>query len=335
MKVRQFLKHLLTLCILIAFGYYLHARWETFQSLVDVSWYHLGGIVVGVLITWFLMSLQSLIILRAEGVRIGVGENFFLLLATIIGNYLPMRLGTFLRLRYLKVRYGLRYARFGSVAGIRVVVHVFAVGVFGFFGLVVMATLHGVFSWMLASLFAMMIAVSLLAYCIPPPKFGTRDGKLIRVWRDFSTGFANIRKNSRLGVQLCILMFLQFVALSVRLHFAFDAIHFSPSSAIYLLLAPVTALLTIMTITPGSLGIREGAMGYVTLATGYDFQQGIFAGTIDRGVLLLLSFSLGLLSFLFIWKRLGDTEKTEEKEFPLTDNQDERSLSKKTVAGIY
>ena len=57
-------------------------------------------------------------------------------------------------------------------------------------------------------------------------------------------------------------------------------------------------------IVPGGLGLREVVMGYVTLATGHDFNVGLFAGAMDRAVLLGLLCMIGPVSLVYVWGRL-------------------------------
>jgi uncharacterized membrane protein YbhN (UPF0104 family) len=95
------------------------------------------------------------------------------------------------------------------------------------------------------------------------------------------------------------------LALGLRLYISFDAFQAQTSPWLLILLAPLVVLVSFIAVTPGGLGVREAAIGYVAFATGYDFNLGLFAGSLDRAVILALTLAIGAPSFVYIWRRLG------------------------------
>ena len=86
---------------------------------------------------------------------------------------------------------------------------------------------------------------------------------------------------------------------------------FCPSPWIFLLIAPLVSILGLLALLPGgNIGLREGIIGYVTMVSGYDFNSGFFGGTIDRAILLCLTFLFGTISVIYIWFRTKRVEST-------------------------
>lgn len=260
-----------------------------------------------VLAGWVLSSAQTWVLFRAEEARIGFGENLVLTSCANFANYLPMRVGTVLRGRYMKHVHGLRYARFGSILGIRTVLLVSASGLLGAIGTMGLWLSEGRPAWFLLVAFVGMALASAVALLVPLPRISGSDKRLPRIWNDFVEGFATARARPRVSAIVLTLTLLQQLTLGLRLFVGFDAFQTTLSPWLPLLLAALVMLVSFVAITPGGLGLREAAIGYVAFATGGDFSLGLFAGSLDRAVMLVLALVLGAPSFVYIWKKLAAT----------------------------
>ena len=302
---RSWVRNGLGLVILIAAGWALWQRRSAFGELLDASWTSLGSIGLLVLLAWGLNATQTWVLFRAEGARVGFVENLLLATGATFANYLPMRVGTVLRGRYMKQLHGLRYARFGSIFGIRMVLLVSASGLLGALGTLGLWIFEDRPAWLLLGAFVGLSLASVVAFLVPLPRIGRGEKRLFRVWNDFVDGFATARARPRVSFLVLALTLLQQLALGMRLAVGFDAFQAQTSPSFLLLLAPLVMLVSFVAITPGALGLREAAIGYVTFATGYAFDLGLFAGSLDRAVMLALTLVLGAPSFVHIWRRLG------------------------------
>lgn len=70
----------------------------------------------------------------------------------------------------------------------------------------------------------------------------------------------------------------------------------------------MTTLISFLSLTPGNLGLREWAIGIISFASGVDFHNGIFAGTLDRAILMAITFILGSGSLAYVWNRIETAE---------------------------
>ena len=302
---KPWVQNALGLAILVATGWALWKRRSAFAELLDASWADLGIMGALVLAAWLLSAAQTWVLYRSEGAPIGFAENVVLAACANFANYLPMRLGTVLRGRYMKQIHGLRYARFGSIFGIRTVLLVSASGLLGAVGVLGLWFFEGRPALVLLIAFLAMGLGSAVALLVPLPKFSNSDKRLPRIWNDFVDGFAMARSRPRVSAIVLGLTLLQQLFLGVRLFVGFEAFQAAPSVWLLLLLAALVMLVSFIAITPGGLGLREAAIGYVAFATGGDFSLGLFAGSLDRAVMLVLTLVLGTPSFIYVWRRLG------------------------------
>jgi len=299
----------LGVAILVATGWALWQRRSAFAELLDASWADLGTMGALLLAAWMLSTAQTWVLFKAEGATIGFWENLVLAICANFANYLPMRVGTVLRGRYMKHVHGLRYARFGSIFGIRTVLLVSACGILGAVAALGLWLFEDRPAWLLLIAFLGMALGAIIALLVRLPRLEGSDRRLARIWNDFIDGFATARAQPRLSLIVLALTLTQQLALGLRLLIGFDAFQAHPSPWLLLLLAPLVMLVSFVAITPGALGLREAAIGYVAFATGYDFDLGLFAGSLDRAVMLVFTLGLGAPSFIYVWRRLGSAER--------------------------
>jgi len=300
-------QNLVAIAIVGGFAFYLWKNRSVFEAAVDLSWHTFSAVGVGVLLTWLASSAQTFVLYRAAGVRIGFWETFLVAMATAVANYLPMRLGTLVRLRYLKAVHGLGYARSISVAGIRLVLLIVATGLLGLCGLLGIYATTGRLSVELAAIFAGLLGLACIAAFRRPPV--TRgQNRLFRIWNNFSEGFATIRNQPAVAAQVLTLILLQLFLMGWRFQLSLEIVGSDPSYSSVLVLAPSATLVSFVSIVPGGLGLREAVMGYVTLSTQMTFAAGLLAGTVDRAVQMSLLLTLGFASLAYVWLRLQRAE---------------------------
>jgi uncharacterized membrane protein YbhN (UPF0104 family) len=301
-------QNLAAIAIIGGFAVYVWSHREVLLESLDFSFVDLSIVGGTVVLTWIATSLQGWVLYRAESLEIGIVENFLLTVTGAAANYLPLRMGTVIRFRYLKAVHGLRYTRSVSIASIRLTLLVVATGALGLVGVGGIWFSTGNLALELAGMFSALLLVASIAARRGAP-VSKAEGRFVRIWKDFSAGFSVIRERPRVGLQVFGLILAQLVLIAIRFDVALRIVGTNASVNTLLTLAPTATLASFVSIVPGGLGLREGVMGYVTLATGLSFDSGLFAGTIDRAVLLVLLISTGSLSLLYIWVKLRRAER--------------------------
>ena len=138
---------------------------------------------------------------------------------------------------------------------------------------------------------------------------GGRAGELLG---RFLSGFVSIRQQPRIAAFVLILLLCQFVLLSVRLHISFEVMGIPLSPWALLLLAPTATLMAFLTLTPGNLGLREWIIGVISVAAGYQFDGAVFAGVVDRAVLMGVTFVFGAVGLSYLLLRLGRSNDSRQ-----------------------
>jgi len=297
--------------ILAGFGYYLWAHRDHFTSVLEVSVGEVAAMAALVLLTFVVASGQSFTLYRAAGVKISFVDNFLLALTAYFGNYLPMRAGTLVRARYLKAVHGLRYARFVSVNGIRMVITLVATGVMGLVGTVGVAMGGGELSVPLLSVFLAFALTPCTVLLLRVPERREGMGRLRRILTDAAEGFADLRRQPIVSLVVLALTLVQHASVGCRFYIAAGATGSPPSAVVVVLLAPLAALAGFAAVTPGGIGLREALMGYATHAIGESFATGVYVGTVDRAVLVGMVALAGGPSFLWVWARVRRADPME------------------------
>jgi uncharacterized membrane protein YbhN (UPF0104 family) len=307
------LRGLLSFALVAWLAYYLYTNWDLFSASADASRYQLAALTVCVLATWVINSLQVLLLLRMEQVRVGFWENLLVQTATLLGNYVPMRIGTILRFRYFKKVHGLEYTRLGGIAGLRLMLLVSCAGLLGLFGLpgLMMSGGHQV-NLLLWPLFIGMLCVPAATYLFAVRRLRLPGGRAGKLLGRFLSGFVSIRQQPRIAAFVLILLLCQFVLLSVRLHISFEVMGIPLSPWALLLLAPTATLMAFLTLTPGNLGLREWIIGVISVAAGYQFDGAVFAGVVDRAVLMGVTLVFGAVGLSYLLLRLGRSSDSRQ-----------------------
>lgn len=297
-------KNLISVFIIAGLAYYLWENWDTFYATFDASWSQIMGLVSCIIMTWLINCLQSFLLYRHAGINVKFWENFIIQIAAIMGNYLPMRLGSLIKMRYFKKVYGLEYIKFVGVAGIRILIILMYCTVLSSIGLIGLKLPQYVFVWILLGILNTIIFIVIGSKLIKLSYRLDLKNKFIKTKiYEFLTAFEIIRSRPILFCQMSGLVMMQFATLAYRLSISFDIINVELSPWVLLILAPTTSIIQFLILTPGNLGLREWLIGVISYISGYNFSSGIFAGSVDRAILMMCTFILGSGPLVYVWIR--------------------------------
>jgi hypothetical protein len=278
---------------------------EVFTERFDGTRRHAVLLACGILATWIVNSLQTLLPLRELGVRVGFWENLLLTLAATFGNYLPMRAGTMLRMQYVKSVYGVGYLRYGGILGARALLLLWAAGVVGWCGAAGLTLTQHTVRLEVFVLFTSILGIGVAPFLCPLEKVLPTHGVVGRAAAEVAEAVVLIRRNRRMTAWYLGLVFVQFGILTARLMVAFDVMNQHPTVWVYCFLSPIATILSFVSITPGNLGLREWLIGVLSAGAGIDYALGLFAAALDRVVLIAMTFSIGALAGLVVVVRLA------------------------------
>jgi glycosyltransferase 2 family protein len=292
-RLKAWVRHAFSAIIIVGLVAYLWTHRGDIEAGMSISAGQLGLLVTLILVTWVLNSLPMLVFLRLMRKRVGFWENLSVSVAGGLANYLPMRIGTVIRMRYFKKAHDVDYSAFVGIMVVRTTLLLALTGVLGFCGLVGLGIAGESAPLAVWLGFAAMAVMSILVLLLPLPVPRTKTTFWRRVFGQLAVGQRALRENRLSFWLLVVILIGQFVVLSGRLFIAFQVFGLDVSVSVLLLLGPATTLITFLSITPGSLGVREWIIGALAAVTGLDFQSGLFAGTLDRSILLVLTFLIG------------------------------------------
>jgi len=298
---------------------YLFSRRDDLAKLGDASIQDLVLIGALVVVGAVLNATEYWVMYRAADIDVGFRENVALFNAGQLGNYLPMQVGTMYRFRYLKVVHRLRYANTASFLLMNLALTFGSTAICGLLGLAVLAVNEQADpSWLLVVGFVLLFALSIASALMPLPKRSEPGGRLMRAWAEFHNGWENVRRQPRVAFEVLLIDTVKLVFLAWRFAVAFHILGIDAPIGVYLVVAPVTALVTVLAPTPGSLGIREGAVAVVVKLLGYSIPTGLLAATIDRVVMLVVACVLGSLGYFVTGRRLRAARARDAAGAPVT-----------------
>jgi uncharacterized membrane protein YbhN (UPF0104 family) len=298
---------------------YLASRRDDLARLGDARPGDLALIAVLVIVGAVMNATEYWVMYRAAGIDIGFRENVALFNAGQLGNYLPMQVGTVYRFRYLKAVHRLRYANTASFLLMNLALTLGSTALCGLIGLLVLA-IGGQAdpSWILIVFFAALLVASLASAFVPLPKGKERSSRFMAAWAEFHSGWENVRRRPSVALQVLLIDTLKLVLLAWRFAIAFRVLGVHAPIGVYLVVAPVTALVAVLAPTPGSLGIREGSVAVVVALLGYSIPTGLLAATIDRAVMLVVACVLGSLGYVVTGRRLRAARARAAAGAPVT-----------------
>ena len=288
---------LIPVAFLVALVVVVVAQWDELRPAFDDPGRQLALIAVLVVVGHFLNSTEFWLLYRAQGLRIGIWENWLLFTAGQLGNLVPGQVGTLYRFRYLKVVHRFSYGRSGSAFGANLVLTFASSAIAGIVGLVGVAAAGGtVRPWIVAAV-AGLAVVSVAVIAVPVPAVPFLTGPAERVWRGFRSGWNDLRRQPRVAALVLLLDLGKYLLVAWRFQVSFALLGVDEPYWYFLVIAPAAGLAGLLSFTPGGLGFREAFVTAAAVGMGSEFDIGLLAATVDRGVMLAASVVLGSVGF--------------------------------------
>jgi uncharacterized membrane protein YbhN (UPF0104 family) len=303
--------------LLLAFVWNEHDRLD---PLADAQIGKLVALVALMGLVHFLNSSEFWLLYRANGVHSGIFENWFVFLASQLGNNLPGQAGSIYRLRYMRAVHGASYATSAAVYAADFVATLAGAAAVALIGVIGQAATGGKMSWVMLFVSLGVALLAVVFAVVPTPSFASRAGRLARVWRSFHAGFEQSRREPLTIFAVMLIEMAKYVAYAIRLAIAFDLLGIKQPFWLYLVLAPAGGVAAFIAITPGAFGFREGFVAAAAAAMGAGLDSGLLAATADRAVQLATAIGLGTVGFLITYPRLRAVRRAEGRPAPVASS---------------
>lgn len=301
--MKRYLGFILTIFFLALFGIFFANNKEDFAGLLEIPILTLVAISALKLIVIFNAGLFIKVVLTPFEKKIGLIESYYLALLSTIGNYfLPLRGGAGIRAVYLKKKFNLTYSHFLSTLSGNYVL-VFLIN--SFIALILLGIIHttkSVYSIPLYLLFGAIFLITLsLSIINVPEKLLTIRTKipllntLLEIFSNIVKGWQFITKHKTTILMLALLTLFNFSITASLSFLEYNAIGVSLSFVNLLLYSSLAVASLLISITPGSLGIREAIFIFFSTIIGVTNSEILQVAIIDRGMTFSLLFLLYII----------------------------------------
>ena len=310
-KLRQYSPYILYVAALLIFVAYLHNNADRYQQLLDLSVGSLLMLLVLVLAGVLGRGCINKSFYRGIGIPLTLNEGIGLASVNTLANQLPFAGGLIAKGVYLKQIYELAYTRFLSAT---LALYVCFVAVSGAMGIVVLvyqalvnkAAISGLlflgFSGMLASIVLLWLPIDV---SFIPGKWGHRLARLIDGRKVLSQNWWLVGK--LVGLQILITLLV-----AGRFWIVFRALSQDVTLTQCILFSSANILTTLVTISPGGLGVREAIVASVASLLGFEAGVSVVAVVIDRLVETLVVITLGTVYTYILGKKVASAQSEPE-----------------------
>lgn len=231
-----------------------------------------------------LRGLQNQLVFGRLGVRAPLGDWIGLVTVASFSNYLPLSAGLVAKALYLKRVHATPYRRFAVGQGGILLLVLLANGALGLALLIPRSDSPAEAA--VTAGFALMAAVGLTLWL--PERAGQRltGGRLAR-----DLAAARELRRAGPGALACQLVVLVLTAGALRLAFDMGAARVDFQAC--LIFSAAAVLTSLVSVTPGGLGIREFLIGGLALCTGFEARDAVIASTLARVGEMVAIFGLG------------------------------------------
>jgi uncharacterized membrane protein YbhN (UPF0104 family) len=233
--------------------------------------------------------------------------------ATSLLNLLPVRVGVAMGAVWLRRQCGLRYARFLSLAVATIGLGLVTSGALGLIGTVGSAKMSASSRATTATIFGLGLVVPVLLCFVPAPARPILSGRFRRVLRRFVLGLRRIGREHTALWQSLLAQVGQYLLRCARLYFIFRVCGFEIDLSAILVVQSLIYFSTFALVTPGGLGVREGAIAIAAEWTGAGFDAGLVVAAVDRAVWLFWIVALGAPATYWLMHQALPAETNAER----------------------
>ncbi len=307
---KKYISPLITIFVLMLFGFYLYQNPEIIELVLSTNWTYIVLIMGVYLLVFLFEGLFIKISLDIFQKSIKVGESFFLATVSRIGNYLlPMRAGAVFRATYLKKKHDFPYSNFLSTFYGYYVIFFLTNSVISV-GILLIKYFNNNELYLTLMTFFSLILVGMLALIfirLPIDRFIKKTdgiiGKMLTYLNKFIKGWDLIVKDSKDFLMLLLISFGNIFLNVIIVYIEFIAIDKVPKILDVIFYTAISGVSLLVSITPGSLGIREGIFLLTSKSLGLEEHEIMRLAFLDRGVMFILLL-ICLLVIMIFYKKL-------------------------------
>ncbi len=304
-QVRRVFSGLILAGFLAWAAWYVYLNTESFRPIAEVSWLDILILISAFLVIMVCNGISILVVSEAFQVQLLVKEWLSLSFAASFANYfLPFKGGAGMRALYMSRIHYLPLVEFVSTLGILYLMHVVVNGLVAIIGLILIAAHDGSVNVTLLIFFIFVTAAGLMVMVVDINVQSDSQPFLRRQLSQFLAAWRRVRQNRVLVSKLWALTVLLALAGVWQCHAAFEAASVSLSWPGVMLYAASKNLATLISLTPGSLGIVELISIYLGGLLGYGTADALLVQGLIRAVAVGVLLLAGPVALLYLRRRL-------------------------------
>ncbi len=287
---------------------------EDFKRILEVDLYSFSIISVLCVIAIALSGLKLNAVMCIFRTRISLWEGFGLSALNTMANFYFTKAGIAAKGVYLKKQHQFPYAHFLSSTAGAYVVTLLSQGMLGL-GFTLISAGNGRVSPELVIAFAALTACGFALFLVPTPRLRKSRWLPERISRVIE-GWELVKRHRRILLLLAFLDIWCIFIQALRLYFSYHTLGYDVRLLHCFVIAPLSTLAAITSLTPGAVGIRQAVVGYSSELLDIGLAEGVMASTIDHAIGTVWVFCFGLLFSGWVWRRFGrvPTAKFEESD---------------------
>lgn len=290
---------------LVWVAYYVSQNTADFAAASQVHWSDVLILTLAFVAILVCNGIFIYIVSRAFRVRLQTLEWLSLSFSSSLANYfLPFRGGAGLRAIYLSKLHGFPITEFVSTLSVMYLMHIVVNGAMALLGMGLIAVYDGAANDTLLVFFLLVTLAGILAMTIDVNvKANQRWIPMVHLHRLFSA-WKKVRKDRALVLRLWLIMLTLTVATVWQCNTAFEAVSIPISSGGILVYAASKNLATLISLTPGSLGIVEFISIYLGSVLNYSVSNALLVQALIRSVAIVVLLLFGPFALLFLHCRI-------------------------------
>lgn len=291
---KKYIKVSITILFSFFFCFYFKNNSEDFYRVTRIPLYYLMIMITFVSLGLFLNGFFIKIILKNFDKKLTTLESFYVSIISSLGNYfLPMRGGAAIRSVYLKKKFDFSYSLFISTLYGNYII-VFLINSFlALISLLLIQFKFGLVSTVLYIFFIFLFVTMMLLAFI---KISIKDSdvhknnftnKIITIIKNIIKGWNLIIENKKLMSSLILLTFGNFLISTILFLIEFETLGINSSLVNIVLYNCLSGVSLLVSLTPGSLGIREGLFFLTSNILKIDNKQIMQLALLDRSLIII------------------------------------------------
>ncbi|MBI4982302.1 MAG: flippase-like domain-containing protein [Candidatus Omnitrophica bacterium] len=293
--------------VTMIFVFYLKNNYHQIKSIFNIKPWYLFLIVALNFLNKLMVGYKTKRIMESFKIKLSFIEWLGSSIIVNFYNYLAPKSGTAVIGVYFKNKHSLNYSKYMGIVLTSSLVTVFTLGLFGFAAGIYLFLSSFQNLVFVILFFILLMLTPLILFFFPRIYFARKH--VFKIINKVLRGWHILRKDKKMLFLLFVLDLGVLFTLAFRYYILFKIFSINATMVKCILIAPLNMLMHFATFVPGGYGVKEAAVGIVSRLVGLGFDRGVLTTLGDRVVNMVISFILGPIFSLLLFKHIFVSKK--------------------------